>query len=117
MRTIPNPTTLRDAVSEVVHQNKAIGYNPIRFIQATVDKTEGGLIIACENLIRSESAFGAIWAAVTGQYPELLTLEDLVVHSLYGSRWGLADPTTKEAESRVKCLNDWVGYQRWSRDT
>ncbi len=77
MRTIPNPATLRGVVSEVVQQNKAIGYDPIRFIQATVGKTEGELILACDKLLRSDSAFEAIWASVTGQYPELLTLEDL----------------------------------------
>lgn len=116
MRTIPNPATLRDAVSEVVQQNKAIGYNPTGFIQATVGKDEGELIRACDNLMRSESAFGAIWAAVTGQYPELLTLEDLVVHSWNGNYWGFAGTTTEEAETRVKCLDESVGCQRWGRD-
>ena len=52
MRTIPNPATLRDVVSEVVQQNKAIGYDPIRFIQATVGRTEGELILACDKLLR-----------------------------------------------------------------
>ena len=91
MRTIPNPHTLNNAVGEVVRQNQAMGYNPIRFIRATTVNTDEELILACDNLVRSESAFEAIWVAVTGNHPELLTLEDLIVHSRRGKSWGLAE--------------------------
>ena len=32
---LPDPSTLRDAVKEVIRQNQEVGYNPGRFIQAT----------------------------------------------------------------------------------
>ncbi len=114
MRTIPNPPSLKAAVGEVVRQNQVMGYNPTRFIQATTVNTEEELISACDNLVRSDSAFEAIWVAVTGQHPELLTLEDLIVHSRHAKSWSLAESTITEAKYRVECLDEAIGHERWT---
>ena len=113
MRTIPNPRNLRAAVAEVIRQNKAIGYNPPRFFQKTDVETESELISACDDLLLSDSAFAAIWVAVKGNYRELLTLEDLVVHSRHGKNWNLGESSINMAEYRVECLDQALGHQRW----
>ena len=117
MRVIPNPPSLKAAVGEVVRQNQAMGYNPTRFIRSTTVDAERELVMVCDNLVRSDSAFEAIWNAVTGDYPELLTLEDLIVHSRHGKSWGLTESTITEAKFRVECLDKVTGHQRWASRT
>ena len=115
MRMIPNPPSLKAAAGEVVRQNQAMGYNPTKFIRSTTVDAEWELVMACDNLVRSDSAFEAIWNAVTGDYPELLTLEDLIVHSRHGNSWGLAESTISEAKYRVESLDNAAGHQRWAQ--
>ena len=45
----PDPVTLRDAVREVIRQNREVGYSPGRFIQLTENGEAGELVICCQN--------------------------------------------------------------------
>ena len=45
----PDPVTLRDAVREVIRQNREVGYSPGRFIQLTEGGEAGELVICCQN--------------------------------------------------------------------
>ena len=42
---LPDPSTLRDAVKEVIRQNQEVGYNPGRFIQATQNGESKDLVL------------------------------------------------------------------------
>ncbi len=109
---VPTPTTLGDAVVEVISQNTCIGYTPTRFIQMTEGGNADNLVEICNRLIQS----GATYEAVSNQlnsHPDILTLEDLIVHSPHGRKWGLSESTIETAKARVEAWDNEVGMQRW----
>ena len=81
---LPDPSTLRDAVKEVIRQNQEVGYNPGRFIQATQNGESKDLVSLCQNLVNDHSNFDVLVDGVT-KYPTFLSLEDLITHSRHGS--------------------------------
>ena len=108
----PSPVSLREAVVTVIEQNKGIGYIPTRFTQMTEGGHAENLLDICDRLIQS----GATYEAVSSQlnrYPDTLTLEDLIVHSIHGGGWGLDEMTVKTARARVEGWDREVGQQRW----
>ena len=121
---LPDRSTLRDAVKEVIRQNQEVGYNPGRFIQATQNGESNlvndhsnfdvlvdgvtkyptflsledlkDLVSLCQNLVNDHSNFDVLVDGVT-KYPTFLSLEDLITHSRYGREWGLDDSTVVAA--------------------
>ena len=111
---VPNPATLRDAVEEVIQQNRDLHYPYLgRFIQKVGGKEGNALRQACEELIENPSA-PEVMGKSPKAYSSLLTLEDLVVHSQHGKEWDIPDSTIEVAEAKVELWDKEVGYQRWS---
>ena len=109
---IPSPSTLKEAVETVIDQNKSIGYNPTRFTQMTQGGYADNLVEVCDRLIQR----GETYEAVSDQlenHPDILTLEDLIVHSPRGREWGLDESTIEMAKARVEAWDIEVGRQRW----
>ena len=109
---IPAPITLHDAVVEVIVQNKSIGYNPTRFTQMTQGGHANDLIEVCDRLIQRGETLEAV-SSQLGNHPDILTLEDLIVHSPRGKEWGLDGSTIEIAKARVETWDIEVGHQRW----
>ena len=101
---LPDPSTLRDAVKEVIRQNQEVGYNPGRFIQATQNGESKDLASLCQNLVNDHSNFDVLVDGVT-KYPTFLSLEDLITHSRHGREWGLDDSTVVAVQERAETLD------------
>ncbi len=101
---LPDRSTLRDAVKEVIRQNQEVGYNPGRFIQVTQNGESKDLVSLCQNLVNDHSNFDVLVDRVT-KYPTFLSLEDLITHSRYGREWGLDDSTVVAAQERAETLD------------
>ena len=110
---LPFPETLRAAVEAVIAQNKAEGYPPTRFIQATSSgNPDGGdpeLRKACSNLICNHENLEWIEQSLR-DYPGLLLLEDLVAR--HGGHYGLSQCVIEAAKARLKTLDVLVYRQR-----
>lgn len=106
---VPAPTTLRDAVRQVICQNVKVGYPPNRFRNATLNGEADNLVDVCNSLVESPETLHILMDAV-GKFPDLLTLEDLVVYSPHGKCWGI---NAELAAARVETLDRSVGHQRW----
>ena len=109
---VPAPTMLRDAVMEVVRQNISIGYTPTRFIQMTEGGNANNLVDICDRLIQNGETYNAV-SSQLNSHPDILTLEDLVVRSSHGRKWGLDEATVEMAKARVVAWDKEVGRQRW----
>lgn len=55
-KRVENPTTLREAVREVIQQNKDAGYNPSEFVRITKDGYAEDLVTRCASLVTSPEA-------------------------------------------------------------
>ncbi len=110
---IPNPVTLRDAITEVIRQNSEVGYRATRFSQATLGGNAVNIVPVCNDMIQAHHTLDVLHEAVV-KFADLLTLEDLVFRSLNGRDWELDESTIVYAEARVELLDKQVGYQRWS---
>ena len=110
---LPTPTTLRDAVETVIVQNTEIGYTPTRFIMAVRRVEDTGLVKVCTELICNPATLEALEKALDS-YPNLLTLEDLLVGSTYGQDWEFGQDALDQAIARTQWFDKRVGYQRWS---
>ncbi len=111
MEKLPEVNSLRNAVQEVVKNNKSIGYNPTRFMQiVTVNDKE--LINVCTSLVKSQDALSAIFDALL-KYPNLLTLEDLV--GVYGDQWGFDTEIIEEAKLRSNAYDEIIGRKRFTK--
>ncbi len=108
----PAPSTVKEAVGTVIAQNKSVGYNPARFIQITQGGYANDLIEICDRLIQRGETLDAV-SNQLGNYPDILTLEDLIVHSPHGKEWGLDESTIEIAKARVETWDIEVGHQRW----
>ena len=109
---VPDPRTLREAVEEVIRQNKAVGYTPSRFITYTEGGAAANLLTICADLIQNPETYEWLEKAVES-HPALLILEDLVTHSAHGREWGLGDREIILSEARSMALDHTVGFQRW----
>lgn len=96
-RTLPSVVSLASAVSRVIESNRADGYMPNRFIQATAAGTASNLLAVCTRLINSGEALQHLEKALLS-YPTLLTIEDFV--GRYGEEWGFDAATIEMAAQR-----------------
>ena len=110
---LPSPATLREAVELVIKQNSDIGYTPRRFIMIVSSVEDARLVRVCTNLIESPSALEALEKAVV-TFPGLLTLEDLIFGSIYGSQWGFEQSALDQAKASVRWFDRCVRRKRWS---
>ena len=110
---LPSPATLREAVESVIEQNTRIGYRPTRFIGAVSSVGDTELVRVCTDLISSPTALEALEKAVV-KYPDLLTLEDLIFGSIYGSQWGFEQSALDQAKASVRWFDRCVRRKRWS---
>ena len=110
----PAPSTVKEAVETVIAQNKSIGYNPARFIQITQGGYANDLIEVCDRLIQRGETLDAV-SSQLDKHPDILTLEDLIVHSPHGKEWGLDESTIEISKARVETWDIEVGHQRWYR--
>ena len=108
----PAPSTLKEAVETVIAQNKSVGYNPTRFTQMTRGGHADDLIEVCDRLIQRGETLDSV-SSQLGNHPDILTLEDLIVHSPRGMEWGLDESTIEIAKARVETWDIEVGHQRW----
>ena len=100
--------TLRDAVEEVIRQNFSIGYHPRRFGQETKAGYADNLIEICNRLVQKPETFEALHPQVMRR-PDTLTLEDLIVLSPHGKKWGLNETTIRTAEARAEAWTMLTG--------
>ena len=70
---VPAPVTLRDAVREVIRQNREVGYSPGRFIQLTENGEAEDLVSRCQNLVNDPATFDILFDGVD-EYPAFLAL-------------------------------------------
>lgn len=98
---------LRDAVDDVIDNNKSAGYPPTRFMEKTRDKAGSDLRLACEDLLLSETAENAVIAALQS-HPKMWTLEDFVIRQ--GVSWGFGPEALRAAQRRVK---DFDAIRMW----
>ena len=101
---VPDPVTLRDAVREVIRQNREVGYSPGRFIQLTENGEAEDLVSRCQNLVNDPATFDILFDGVAA-HPAFLSLEDLIAHSNQAGDWGLDDASVIEARARAEALN------------
>jgi hypothetical protein len=111
MRSLPNVSSLQEAVKEVIKSNKADGYPPNRFIQATRDGYAPNLPEICNGLITKGETLQWLEEAFK-KHSDLLTLEDFV--SKYGKQWGFSQDTIKIAEARAQYFDQLVKHKRYS---
>ncbi len=109
-RVLTNPGSLREAVREVIRQNKSQRYTPTRFVQATGNGEVPGLLGVCTGLIKSESALEWLDKALQ-QYPNLLTLEDYVMR--WGTEWGFGTGMVEYAGALSATFDKIAARTRW----
>lgn len=110
MRSLPKVQTLKQAVREVIENNKSDGYIPTRFIQATGSGDVPDLLSVCEKLIAKGETLEYLENALK-RFPTLLTLEDFV--SQHGTAWGFSQGTIKVAKARVEYFDMITGKTRY----
>ena len=110
MRYLPAPQDLREAVRCVVESNRADGYVPARFIQATGDGTAPDLLAICRRLISKGETLQYLDSALK-RISTLLTLEDLV--SWRGAEWGFDNATIDIARDRSVYFDQVAGRTRY----
>ena len=108
----PCPVSLREAVETVIQQNRSIGYRPTRFIQMTEGGNADNLPEICDRLIQNVETYNAV-SSQLNRHPDILTLEDLIVHSTHGGDWGLDEMTVDTAKARVEGWDKEAGHRRW----
>ena len=108
----PCPVSLREAVETVIQQNRSIGYTPTRFIQMTEGGNADNLPEICDRLIQNVETHDAVSSQLS-RHPDILTLEDLIVHSTHGGDWGLNEMTLDTAKARVDGWDKEAGQRRW----
>ena len=109
-RKLERPADLREAVRKVIRDNKAEGYNPIRFIQITGNGDKPELLSVCQQLLRSDTAFEAMDNALQ-EYDSLLTIEDFVVY--WGIELGFEDEDLEIANASSETFDKIVGFRRF----
>ncbi|RSD20624.1 hypothetical protein [Mesobacillus subterraneus] len=110
--TLHKDLTARQAINEVIRNNKKYKYNPQRFIQMMNVQDQDKLLLKIEQLIQNtdESVLGTLFIQVK-EKKTILTIEDLVV--LFGEKWGYSDSLLNIANERVKKFNEWANGERF----
>ena len=109
---LTSPGTLKAAVLAVIKQNQSVGYNPGYFISATKAGCAANLVQACTKLIYSDTAAEYLQTAVS-KYSIVLTIEDFIVKSEHGRKWGFDEESVRYAEATVQLLDQISRCQRW----
>ena len=115
-RNVPEPQTLREAVQEVIHQNRSVGYIPSEFITITENGYADDLVTRCTSLVNSPDALLWVYSGVEN-YPEFLSLEDMIILSPHGGEWGFDEATLAEARQRHEAFTTTrqaKGYTTWT---
>jgi hypothetical protein len=99
---------LRNAVAEVIRQNRSVGYNPQRFINMVSEATGAQLVAVCERLLLDERTFAAVTMEVW-ENPAILTMEEVIARDPDPSSFGLSDTALRSARQRAEQL---VAYRR-----
>ncbi|MEK3701938.1 hypothetical protein NYE33_33575 [Paenibacillus sp. FSL R10-2199] len=110
MQQLPKVSSLRDAVQTVISSNKKDGYPPTRFIQMT-SVNDAELTGVCSKVIMKPESLTALYMAICGNHPELLTIEDFV--AVYGEAWGFHTDIIKEAQRRKNQFDEWAKCTRY----
>lgn len=109
MEQLPKVDSLRDAVEEVIKNNRELGYPPNRFV-GIVSVSNSELIYVCSNLITSKDSLSALYDAFL-KHPNLLTLEDFVKY--YGKQWGISEEVVEEANKRSELFDEIAKKKRY----
>jgi len=114
-RPLPTPSTLEDAVQEVIDSNRHDNYSPNIFVGMVRDDKglplKGQPLIAvCKKLINKPNV-KALEDALK-RHPYLLTIEDLVCR--HGEAWGLDSVTIQHACDSALYFDSFVGHKRYS---
>lgn len=109
MEQLPKVNSLRDAVEEVIKNNRKQGYPPNRFI-SLVSVNNGELAEVCSRLITSKDSLSALYNAFL-KHPNLLTLEGFV--SYYGKQWGFKEEIVEEAKERSELFDQIANKKRY----
>jgi ribulose-phosphate 3-epimerase len=104
------PSTLKEAVLEVIKDNQSMGYQPARLVSATANGEAVDLISACERFVISPAGLEEADVALR-KFPQLLTLEDMV--SRWGKTWGIADGAIVAAQEGTEYYDSVVGFTRF----
>ena len=109
-RKLERPADLREAVRKVISDNKATGYNPIRFIQITGNGDVPELLPVCRQLLKSDTAFEALDEALQ-KHGSLLTIEDYVMR--WGQQLGFDDEYVEIAKASSETFDKIAGCRRF----
>lgn len=104
--------SVRQAINEVIRNNKKHKYNPQRFIQMMNATNQDELLLKIEELILNtdESVLGTLFIQIK-EKKTILTIEDLV--ALFGEQWGYSESLLSLANERVKKFNEWASGERF----
>ena len=94
----------------MIESNRADGYVPSPFIQATGDGAAPDLLAVCRRLINQGETLQYLDSALK-QFSTLLTLEDLV--SWRGAEWGFDNATIDIARDRSVYFDKVAGRPRY----
>ena len=109
-RKLERPIDLHEAVKKVIRDNRARGYTPTRFMNMTGNGDKPELLSVCQQLLKSDTAFEAIYTALL-EHGSLLTIEDYVVR--WGDELGFDDEYVKIAKERSEAFDGLVGCRRF----
>jgi hypothetical protein len=110
MKKLPIVHSLREAINEVIKNNKEEGYPPNRFIQAVSVKDED-LLRVCSKMVTSPDSLSALYDAIS-KHPNLLTIEDFIV--VYGEKWGFSSEIIEECKKRGQLFDEIARKKRFS---
>ncbi|WHY79932.1 hypothetical protein QNH20_12655 [Neobacillus sp. WH10] len=104
--------TPKQAITEVIKNNKRQKYNPQRFINMMDAKDNVQLISKIEGLIVSseEKALGTLLSQIF-EKKYILTIEDFVL--LFGETWDMSPNAIQTAQDRVKLFDECARGQRF----
>ena len=110
-RQLARPTTLKEAVLRVIQDNQSMGYEPTRLITETAGGEAEELVSACERFVISPAGLEEADEALR-QFPQLLTLEDMV--GRWGQGWGIAEGAAVAAQEGAEYFDGVVGFTRFA---
>ena len=114
-KSVVNPLTLRDALQEVIDQNRRVGFLPETFIEVTERGYVDDPVTRCSSLIHSGQALSEVTQGVI-KCREFLSLEDLIALSAHGSEWGFHEATMARAKELCEAFNSMrrtLGHTAW----
>lgn len=108
----PKSLTPRQAVHEVIKNNKSQRYNPQRFINMMDAMDDKQMLSKMEGLIVSseDKVFGVLLNQIY-EKKYILTIEDFIV--LFGEDWGVCPKAIQTAKKQVILFDECAGGQRF----